>query len=171
MPDSRSDIDRLRDPKGLLDRAALRSILPYGDEFLFVDRVTKLDREEVEASYKVPTDSPLLLAHFRGLPLMPGVLMGEGMAQAGSLIIRYNLENHELFDILAFQIESARFSGPAKPGDDLEYRVRLLRFRRRLARLEGEVRNGGKRIVSARVELAVVERQQLLDQLTVDEKK
>ena len=168
MPDSRSDIDRLRNPQGLLDRAALRSILPYGDEFLFVDRVTQLDHEQVEASYKIPSNSPFLLAHFRDLPLMPGVLMGEGMAQAGSLIIRYNLENHELFDILAFRIESARFSGPARPGDELEYRVRLLRFRRRLARLEGEVRNRGQKIVAARVELAVVERQQLAEQLATE---
>ena len=43
--------------------------------------------------------------------------MGEGMAQAGTLLVRYNLDEHEKYDILAFQIESARFPGPAQPGD------------------------------------------------------
>lgn len=165
MTDSRDAIDRLRDSRGRIDRAALDSILPYGEDFLFIDRVLELTREAARAIYTVPTDSPLLAAHFRGLPLMPGVLMGEGMAQTGSLVIRYNLDQHEKFDILAYHIESARFSGPAVPGDRLEYTVRLLRLRRGLARLEGEVSTRGRQIVAARVELAVVERSSLLEQL------
>ena len=166
MADIRSQIDSLRKSDGRLDRAAIRSILPYGEEFLFVDEVTSLTPEEVVASYTVPKSSPLLEAHFVDVPLMPGVLMGEGMAQAGTLVIRYNLEQHHRFDILAFQIESARFTGPAQPGDRLDYRVRLIRLRRRLARLEGEVQNHGRKIVTARVELAIVERDLLLKQLS-----
>ena len=166
MPDGTAAIDALRDAQGELDRDAILSILPYGAEFLFVDRVTRLDAEQVEASYSVPTDSPLLDAHFRGLPLMPGVLMGEGLAQAGTLVVRYNLDNHSDFDVLAFQIESARFTGPAQPGDRLDYTARLLRLRRGLARLEGEVHNRGKQIVSVRVQLAIVERSQLAAELS-----
>lgn len=165
MADNNSQIDRLRDSLGHLDRAAIRSILPYGDEFLFVDKVTKLTTEEVHASYTVPVASLFIKAHFRGLPLMPGALMGEGLAQAGTLIIRYNLEEHQNLDVLAFRIESARFYGPAQPGDRLDYVVRLLRLRRQLARLEGEVQNQGRRIVSARVELAIIERSKLLEEL------
>lgn len=165
MADTNSQIDRLRDSVGHLDRGAIRSILPYGDEFLFVDKVTKLTTEEVHASYKVPSASPFIAAHFRGLPLMPGALMGEGMAQAGTLIVRYNLEDHMTMDILAFRIESARFLGPAQPGDRLDYVVRLLRLRRQLARLEGEVQNQGRRIMSARLELAITERSRLLEDL------
>ncbi len=166
MAESQSQIDSLRGPDGHLDRAAIRSILPYGDEFLFVDEVTALTPEEVVASYTVPKSWPLLDAHFVGAPIMPGVLMGEGMAQAGTLIIRYNLDDHQKFDVLAFHIESARFTGPARPGDRLDYRVRLIRLRRRLARLEGEVQNRGRKIVAVRVELAIVERESLLKQLS-----
>jgi 3-hydroxymyristoyl/3-hydroxydecanoyl-(acyl carrier protein) dehydratase len=166
MTDTQSQIDSLRGPGGRFDRAAISSILPYGDEFLFVDEVTLLTPEQVVASYTVPKSWPLLDAHFVGAPLMPGVLMGEGMAQAGTLVIRYNLEDHHSYDILAFHIESARFTGPARPGDRLDYRVRLTRLRRRLARLEGEVENQGRKIVAARVELAIVERDLLLKQLS-----
>ena len=153
MADTNSQIDRLRDSAGNLDRAAIRSILPYGDEFLFVDNVTKLTAEEVQASYTVPTAAPFIEAHFRGLPLMPGVLIGEGMAQAGTLIVRFNLEDHQKMDILAFQIESARFVGAAQPGDRLDYAVRLVRLRRQLARLEGEVHNSGRNGAAQRMPL------------------
>jgi 3-hydroxyacyl-[acyl-carrier-protein] dehydratase len=154
-------IDSLRDSSGRLDRAALRSILPYGDDFLFVDEVTRLTEEEIEASYTVPTESPFIRAHFEGLPIMPGVLIGEGMAQAGALVVRYNLEDHQTRDILAFQIDSARFTSPARPGDRLLYRVRLSKLRRHVARLEGEVLVRERQICKARIVLAIIERDKL----------
>lgn len=92
---------------------------------------------------------------------MPGVLIGEGMAQAGTLVVRYNLENHQTHDILAFQIESARFTRPARPGDHLQYRVRLIKLRRYVAKLEGEVLVGGREICKARMVLAIIERDKL----------
>ena len=162
---TRAAIDSLRDSTGCLDRAALRSILPYGDDFLFVDDVAKLTDTEVEASFAVPTDAPFVRSHFVGLPIMPGVLVGEGMAQAGSLVVRYNLENHHLHDLLAFQIEHARFSHAARPGDRLDYHVRLLRLRRQVARLEGEVRVAGREICQARMVLAIIERDKLQQEL------
>lgn len=158
-------IDSFRDSSGRLDRAALRSILPYGEDFLFVDEVTRLTQDEVEASYTIPTDSLFLRAHFEGLPIMPGVLIGEGMAQAGTLTVRYNLEDHQTRDILAFQIESARFTSPARPGDRLEYRVRLVKLRRHVARLEGEVLVGEREICRARIVLAIIERDKLRQEL------
>ena len=160
-----SAIDELVDGDGHLDRAALRSILPYGDEFLFVDEVTSLSDESVEASFTIPADTAYIQAHFRGLPLMPGVLVGEGMAQAGTLVVRYNLEEHQDKDLLAFQIESARFSSPAQPGDRLDYSVRLLKLRRRLARLEGEARIGDREVCKARIVLGIIERGSLRSEL------
>ena len=158
-------IDSLRDSNGCLDRAAIRSILPYGDDFLFVDEVTHLTEVEIEAGYTIPEESTFVGAHFEGLPIMPGVLIGEGMAQAGTLVVRYNLENHQTHDILAFQIENARFTRPARPGDHLQYRVRLIKLRRYVARLEGEVLVGGREICKARVVLAIIERDKLRLQL------
>jgi len=158
-------IDELRDSHGRFDREAIRSILPYGDEFLFVDQVTSLTDHSIEASYSVPSDSPYLRAHFEGLPLMPGVLVGEGMAQAGTLLVRYNLDHHQRQDILAFQIESARFPSPTQPGDRLDYRVRLDKLRRRVARLEGVAKVGEREVCIARIVLGIIERQDLRSEL------
>jgi 3-hydroxyacyl-[acyl-carrier-protein] dehydratase len=158
-------IDELIDADGRLDRAALRSILPYGDAFLFVDEVTSLSLESVEASFTIPGDAAYIQAHFRGLPLMPGVLIGEGMAQAGTVMVRYNLDRHQDRDLLAFQIESARFSSPAQPGDRLDYSLRLLKLRRRVARLEGETRVGEREVCKARIVLGIVDRESLRTEL------
>ena len=165
MTDGNPEIDRFRDSEGRLDRQALQSILPYGDPYLFVDGTTLLTTDEINAHYTIPLGKPLFEAHFRGLPVMPAALMTEGLAQAGTLLVRYNLENHQEMDVLAFQIESARFLSPAQPGDQLAYSVRLLRLRRGLARLECEARIGDTKVVTAILQMAVVERQKLAEEL------
>ena len=96
---------------------------------------------------------------------MPGVLVGEGMAQAGTFMVRYNLDHHEDKDILAFQIESARFPGPAQPGDRLDYQVRLLKLRSRVARLEGEALVGERQVCKARIVLGIIDRNDLRSEL------
>ncbi len=161
----RASIDRLRGEDGTLDRDAVRAVLPYGDEFLFVDRVTRLEEAELEAVFEIPTSAPFIEAHFVGLPLMPGVLIGEGMAQAGTVLVRYNLEEHASKDLLAFQIENARFLAPAVPGDTLRYRVKLTKMHHRAARLEGEAFVGDRRVCKARLVLAIVARQLLTTEL------
>lgn len=166
MVDSSVAIDRLRNPEGGLDRQALRQILPYGEAFLFVDEVTRLESAKIEAIYRIPEAAPFIEAHFVGLPLMPGVLIGEGLAQAGTVMVRYNLEQHADKDLLAFQIESARFLSPAVPGDTLQYYVKLTKLRQRAARLEGEAFVGDRCVCKADLVLAIVDRQLLKTELT-----
>lgn len=165
MADPHTTIDRLRSPDGSLDRQTLLRILPYGEDFLFVDRVIRLDEAELEAAFTIPRSAPFVEAHFVGLPLMPGVLIGEGMAQAGTVLVRYNLEDHTSKDLLAFQIESARFLAPAVPGDTLRYHLKLTKMHHRAARLEGEAFVGDRRVCKARLVLAIVARQYLAAEL------
>ena len=158
MVDARSEIDRLRRPGGDLDRDAIRKILPYGDEFLFVHRVSKLTKSEVEAWYDIPRAAPYLKAHFIGLPVMPGTLIGEGLAQAGTLLVRYNLAVPGDNDVVAMQVEKMRFLDPALPGETLRFQVRLRTMNRRAARLEGEARVGERLISIGRIVVGIVER-------------
>ncbi len=168
MAEGKARIDGLRNSDGHLDRQALLEILPYGEEFLFVDRVNELTDRTVEASFRIPPEAPYLQAHFVDLPLMPGVLMGEGLAQAGTVIVRYNLEAPDEHDILAYQIESARFTAPALPGETLRYRVEMLSLSRRAARLEGEADVDGRQVCKARVVVGIVARKTLASKLKQD---
>ena len=168
MPDGRELIDSLKRADGRLDRQALRTILPYGDDFLFVDSVTRLTDREVDATFRIPPDSPYLRSHFVGLPLMPGALICEGVAQAGTIIVRYNLESPADKDILAFQVESARFPSAARPGDSLRYRVRVLTMSSRAARLEGEAEVDDRVVCKARVVVGITDRKALEAKLAID---
>lgn len=155
----KAPIDGLRGPDRGLSREAIKRILPYGEDFLFLDRVSVLSDREIEASYRVPEDSAILRAHFVHFPIMPAALLAEGCAQAGTLLVRYNLPDPGEKEIVGLQIESARFLSPARPGDTLTYRARLANMDSRAARVEGRIRIGERPVAKARMVLGIVDRQ------------
>ena len=165
MTEGRAAIDALRAPDGSLDRAAILALLPYGEDFLFVDRVLALDEQSVEASFCIPEDAAYLRAHFRDLPLMPGVLIAEGLAQAASLIVRYNLAAPERHHVLGLEVERARFTSPARPGDTLLYSAKRGVMNRRAARIKGEARVGDTTVCRASVTVAIIEKSRLRERL------
>lgn len=162
MPASgKEQVDALRGAGGRLERAAVKRLLPYGDDFLFVDAVTELTETAVEASFTIPRAAPYLGAHFVDLPIMPGALIGEGLAQAGTLVVRYNLPAPDEVHVVAMQVEKAQFLAAARPGDRLDYRVELATMDQRAARLAGVARVGGKRVCKARLVVGIVRRDEL----------
>ena len=161
MTDGKDRIDRLRGAEGELDREAVRTLLPYGDDFLFVDRVTRLTEKEVESRFRIPEHAPYLDGHFRGLPIMPGALMSEAFAQAGAVLVRYNLGSGEAMDIVGHHVESARFLSLALPGDVLRFQVRLMTLSRRAARLAGKALVGDREVGRMRVVVAILTREAL----------
>ncbi len=162
----REAIDRMRGADGSLGREAVRSLLPYGEAFLFVDRAVALDERTVEAEYTVPGDVPWIQAHFPGFPLMPGALVAEGLGQAGTLILRYRLASSTGKDLIGLAIDRARFHEPARPGDLLTYQVSVKTLGSRAARLEGTASVGERRIGTARFVVGIVDRAALGKKLT-----
>ena len=158
MPDGAAWIDGLRNADGELDRDAVREILPYGDGFRFVDRVSHLTDGEIRATYTIPSSSELTDAHFVGCPVMPGVLIGEGAAQAASILVRYRLEAPAEKDVVALQIDSGKFQSPAVPGDELVYHARLRSMNRRAARLDVSCTVDERKIFRSSIVLGIVDR-------------
>jgi len=158
MPEARAAIDRERGPDGSLDRAALLRILPYGSDFLFLDRVTRLTDSEAEAHYGVPADTPWMRAHFVDQPIMPGVLVGEGFAQAGTLLVRYRVGVPAGRHVIGMQIEQARFTGAVFPGDLLTFEPGVVTASRRAARLEGSARVGERQVGRFRIVVGITDR-------------
>ncbi len=151
-------IDGLRDKDGGISRENIKKIIPYDDEFLFVDNVTKLEQAEIESQFHISPDMTFLQGHFVDFPIMPAVLISEGFGQSGTILVRYNLEDHLNKEILIYRIEDARFVAPAFPGDTLVHKVRIKTMDHRAARLEGETLVGKKKISSCRIVLTILDR-------------
>ncbi|MDD1780579.1 hypothetical protein LRP49_05125 [Enterovibrio sp. ZSDZ35] len=162
----RDFIDELRDSQGVLDKASVGAILPYGDAFLFVESVSYLTDSDVIAQYKIPVSSKLINAHFKHVSMMPGVLMGEALAQAGIVLIHYRSEFEEPTDVVASTVSQMRFKTPALPGDTLEAHVTIKAINRLGARLTGNSYVNGREVLSATFDLTFVKRKNLIEHVS-----
>ena len=153
-------IDELKNDKGEIDSNAIKQIIPYEQPFLMIDRVLSLDKAKVVAIKNTSANEEFFKGHFAGFPIMPGALIVEGMGQAATLLLRYNLENHWEKEVLAYKIKEAKFSAPAFPGDQLKYDVTMLGKDERGALMSGKAVVGDNNVAEATMMLAVVNRRE-----------
>ena len=127
----------------MLDVVEIQKILPHRYPFLLVDKVTQMKEGEDIVAYKnVSISEPVFQGHFPGHPIYPGVMILEGMAQAGGILALKSsgLSDEELQNkvIYFMSIDKAKFRSPVKPGDKLEYRIKVLKLRKNLIVLDGK---------------------------------
>jgi len=128
-------------------------LLPHRYPFLLIDRVTDIRGEDHGIGIKNLTlNEPHFVGHFPDNPVMPGVLMVEGMAQTASILVLRLLPPPVKERTMFFlTIDKAKFRKPAKPGDILEYHVDKLSRRRDMWWYRGEAKVGGVLVAEAEV--------------------
>ncbi len=134
-------------------------LLPHRYPFLLIDRIVEFERtKRLVAIKNVTINEPFFQGHFPGYPIMPGVLVVEAMAQAGGIIIMYELPDREKKLVVFTGIERAKFRRPVTPGDQLRIEVEVLSFRPRAGRIEGKAYVGDKLACEATLTCQVVPR-------------
>lgn len=111
------------------DIAEIMQLLPHRYPFLLVDRIIDIEGDERAVGIKnVTANEPHFTGHFPGNPIMPGVLLIEGMAQtAGAICARSQKTRSNL--VYFMTIDNARFRKPVVPGDRVEYHVAKIKQR------------------------------------------
>lgn len=153
-------IDSCVDESGIIAKENIQKIIPYGDDFFFVDKAYDLTEATIRGEFQIDVEQPYVLSHFTHNPVMPGCLVAESFAQVGTILVRYNLGSSQHKDIFVGTIEKARFKTPVKPGQLIEHEVKLKSINLELgvARLEGDTLVDGKKIASYKLILAILNR-------------
>ena len=142
-----------------IDIQEILGFLPHRYPFLLIDRIVEFERtKRLVAIKNVTINEPFFQGHFPGYPIMPGVLVVEAMAQAGGIIIMYELPDREKKLVVFTGIERAKFRRPVTPGDQLRLEVEVLSFRPRAGRIEGKAYVGDKLACEATLTCQVVPR-------------
>jgi 3-hydroxyacyl-[acyl-carrier-protein] dehydratase len=144
---------------GTAEITDILTLLPHRYPFLMVDRIVDMDGDRSAIGIKnVTANEPYFQGHFPGNPVMPGVLLIEGMAQtAGALCMRH-LEAFKQPPLVYFMaIDKARFRRPVVPGDTVHYHVQKMRHRGRVWRFRAQALVDGALVAEAEVSAVIVE--------------
>nr|WP_315082684.1 3-hydroxyacyl-ACP dehydratase FabZ [uncultured Campylobacter sp.] len=149
----------------MIDINEILSILPHRFPFLLIDRVEELSIGESIKAYKnVTYNEQIFQGHFPGHPIYPGVMIIEGLAQAGGVLAFKSMEKDgvDLSDKVVYfmSIDNAKFRNPVRPGDKLEYRISVIKHRGRIWVLKGEayINNGATLAAQAELQAMIMDK-------------
>ncbi|WP_290650215.1 3-hydroxyacyl-ACP dehydratase FabZ [Aquisalimonas sp.] len=137
-----------------MDINQIRKLLPHRYPFLLVDKVVEsVPGERLVALKNVTINEPFFQGHFPIRPVMPGVLVLEGIAQACGLLAYESVEEHPQGNPLFYLVgyDKARFKRRVEPGDQLHLEVSLLRVRRGIWVFAGKATVNGEVAAEAEV--------------------
>jgi 3-hydroxyacyl-[acyl-carrier-protein] dehydratase len=145
-----------------MDAADIKEILrllPHRYPFVMIDRIIDIQGEDHAIGIKnVTYNEPQFLGHFPDNPVMPGVLLIEGMAQtAGVICLRRMTLAARRAEMYFLTIDKAKFRKPAVPGDTIEYHVNKIAHRRNMWWYRAEAKVGDFLIAEAEVGAVISE--------------
>ena len=143
----------------IFDINAIQRILPHRHPFLLVDRIIDFRIDESIVGVKnVTVNEPFFQGHFPGQPIMPGVLILEGMAQTGGILLLNGTENPGDKLVYFMGINNAKFRKPVLPGDQLIYELRMVNRRSRVCQMNGKAFVDGQLVAEAEMMASIVDR-------------
>ena len=135
-----------------LDAQQILNLLPHRYPFLMVDRIEQIRGDQFCVGIKnITFNEPFFQGHFPGRPLMPGVLLIEGMAQTAGAICAVAMGDDRPPRVYFTTIDKAKFRRPVVPGDRVEYHMTKLSQRKTMWWFRGEARVEDKIVCEAEI--------------------
>jgi beta-hydroxyacyl-ACP dehydratase FabZ len=136
-------------PAAAITAEQILGLLPHRYPFLLIDRVLEVTDDRVLALKNVTFNEPYFQGHFPGVPVMPGVLQVEAMAQAGGILAMRTVKFDPATHVMLFMgMDAVKFRKAVTPGDQLMIEVVPLR-KGKIFKMKGEIKVDGKVVSSA----------------------
>ena len=112
-------------------------ILPHRFPFILVDRIVECnDTDWIVGIKNVAANEPCFQGHFPGMPIFPGVLQLEAMAQTAGILLNKVLKSEGKISYY-LGVDNAKFRRMVVPGDQVRMEIKILRLRLGMAKVAG----------------------------------
>lgn len=133
------------------DVEMIKRVIPHRYPFLMIDRVREIELgKRIVGVKNVTANEPQFVGHFPAMPIMPGVMIVEAMAQTAGVLVGLTRDLVDKNAMVYFMaIEKAKFRRKVVPGDTLELHLTVKRGSTKVWRFEGTARVGGMAVAEA----------------------
>lgn len=133
--------------------------LPHRYPFLMVDRIEECDVENkrIVGIKNVAANEPCFQGHFPGLPVMPGVLQLEAMAQTAGVLLDQISDDKDMLPFF-LSIDRAKFRKVVTPGDQLRIEVEVTKLRGRTVKFQARALVDGSVVSEAEMMCMLTDR-------------
>ena len=147
--------------KTVFDIQKILELLPHRYPFLLVDRIIELEpRKRIVGLKCVSVNEPYFQGHFPGVPVMPGVLIIEALAQTAATLVLHEVPERNDRLVYFTGIDEARFRRPVGPGDVLRLEIDVLQLRPRAAKMKAIARVGSEVAAEAIIRSHMLDRKE-----------
>jgi UDP-3-O-[3-hydroxymyristoyl] N-acetylglucosamine deacetylase/3-hydroxyacyl-[acyl-carrier-protein] dehydratase len=144
----------------VMDIRAIQKVMPHRYPMLLVDRVVEIEGDRRAVGIKnVSINEPFFQGHYPGVPIMPGVLLVEAMAQLGGLLMSKTIAHHGKIAVL-LSLDKVKLRRPVTPGDQVVLEAENIRGSSRTAHLRCRARVGDRIAAEAEIRFMMVDADQ-----------
>lgn len=143
----------------VFDVNALTRILPHRYPFLLVDKIIDFQlNEKIVGVKNVTINEQVFQGHFPGAPVYPGVMIVEGMAQTGGVLLLDGSDNTDGKLVYFMTINNVKFRKPVVPGDQLVFEITMGYRKSKICQVLGKAFVDGQLVAEAEMMASIVDR-------------
>ena len=142
-----------------IDINEIKKLLPHRYPFLMVDKIVDIEGTKITAIKNVTANEPFFQGHFPGMPVMPGVLIVEALAQTGGVRI---LQEPQYKGKAAYfaSMNNIKFRKPVVPGDTLILEAEIIKWKAKIAVVHGLAKVGEDVVAEADFLISMIDTQE-----------
>ena len=129
----------------------IKNLLPHREPFLFVDKCEIIEVGIKGIGYRkfLPNEF-FFKGHFPELPIVPGVILIEALAQTAGIVVSKSFENEENKSVLFLSVSDAKFRKPVLPNDTISFEVERLNKVKSVYKFFGLAKNNSIKVCEAK---------------------